>query len=211
VLLVTSAGGGDGKTTTALNLSIALSELQEERVLLIDGDLRRPSVQEYLRAALEGEFDPAPEGFIDLLDHPNGRVSEHVSKVGKLYVMAGDGETADSLDALITSSPRSAMARLRKHFKYIVIDSPPILFMVDSHLLADIADRVTLVVRARHTPREAFLRALESFDSSNLLGVIVNDVAHDQDGYRSASYYYQKRYLSAAKRSRTSIRARESA
>ena len=73
-----------------------------------------------------------------------------------------------------------------------MLDSPPIVPIADSHILAGLADGVVIVVRARRTPRELFRRAIESLSASNVLGIVLNDVEYGDTRYGYAYEYYQR-------------------
>jgi succinoglycan biosynthesis transport protein ExoP len=188
VLLVTSAAGGEGKSVTAANLSLALSSSLEGRVLLLDGDLRRPQVHKSLG------LTPA-KGFSDLLLRPDGDVNSYISKFQGLYVIAGGVEPVNPVGLLASRGAAEIFARLRKEFQFILLDSPPIVPIADSHILAGLADGVMIVVRARRTPRELFRRAIESLGSSNVLGVVLNDIEYGDTRYGYAYEYYQRHSL----------------
>ncbi len=188
VLVVTSAAGGEGKSLTALNLSMALSSSVDGRVLLVDCDLRRPQVHERL-----GLKDPP--GFSDLLAVTDREVSPFVSKVGNLYVMPGGTQVSDPAGLLSSRRTPEILARLREKYQLIVLDSPPIVPIADSHFLAGLADGVILVIRARQTRRELLQRAVESLGATNILGVVLNDVEYGDTRYAYAYRYYQRHYM----------------
>ncbi len=185
VLLVTSAAGGEGKSLTAVNLALALSTSLEGRVLLLDGDLRRPQVHKHLGLKAE-------KGFSDLLLRPDADVNSYVSKFHDLHVITGGAEPVNPVGLLASRGAAEILARLRKEFRFIVLDSPPIVPIADSHILAGLADGVVIVVRARRTPRELFRRAIESLGASNVLGVVLNDVEYGDTRYGYAYEYYQR-------------------
>jgi succinoglycan biosynthesis transport protein ExoP len=187
VLLVTSAAGGEGKSLTALNLASALSASMEGRVLLVDCDLRRPQV--HARLGLED----AP-GLSDLLAMPDRDTGSFVSKVGNLYVMPGGTRLSDSPGPFSSRRTRTLLARLKEEYQLIVLDSPPIVPIADSHVLAGLADGVIVVIRARQTRRELLQRAIESLGVSNMLGVVLNDVEYGDTRYAYAYRYYQRHY-----------------
>jgi capsular exopolysaccharide synthesis family protein len=187
VLAITSAAGGEGKSLTAINLSMALSSAVDGRVLLVDCDLRRPQVHERLGLA-------DPPGFSDLLAVGDRDVSPFISKVGTLYVMPGGTRLSDPAGRLSSRRTREIISRLREEFELIVLDAPPIVPVADSHLLAGLADGVLLVIRARQTRRELLQRAVESLGATNILGVVLNDVEYGDTRYASAYRYYQRNY-----------------
>jgi Mrp family chromosome partitioning ATPase len=84
---------------------------------------------------------------------------------------------------------------MRKEYRLIVLDSPPIVPIADSHVLAGLADGVVIVVRARQTRRELFRRAIESLGAANILGVVLNDVEYGDTRYAYAYRHYQRHYL----------------
>jgi len=207
VVLVTSSAGGEGKTTTAVNIAIALSEMQQEKVLLIDADLRKPHVRQTL--GLAGADGLGPEGGLrQALRSPKVLPLECFGRFHGLYVLAAAEGTANSGAEVTADGVRQAFARFRKQFKYIVIDSPPLLPMVDSHLLAEIADRVLLIVRANKTRRETLARTLDSFDLSKVVGMVLNSVDFSQARYGRAYDKYAKEYLQAAKGGRSGVKLR---
>jgi capsular exopolysaccharide synthesis family protein len=188
VLVVTSAAGGEGKSVTALNLSLALASAVEGRVLLIDSDLRRPQVHQYL-----GLNDS--KGFGDLLAAKSSDVHPYITKVGNLHVISGDCQPVNTVGLLASAFTRETFARLREEFQFIVLDSPPIVPIADSHILAGLADGVLIVVRARQTQRELLRRAIESLGATNILGVALNDVNYKDSSYAYACRYYNRHYL----------------
>ena len=187
-LLVTSASGEEGKSLTALNLSLALAASSEGRVLLVDADLRMPQV--HTRLGLESN-----RGFSDLLAPEGGDIGSYVSKIGALHVLAGGTNPANPVGLLASGRTREIFARLRNEYQLIVVDSPPIVPIADSHILAGLCDGVVLVVRARRTQPELLLRAIESLGASNVIGVVLNDVELAATPYANAYRYYQRHYL----------------
>ncbi len=197
VLAVSSAVGGEGKTVTSINLGLALASTASGRVLLIDSDLRKPRVHEYLG------LKPG-KGFSDLLRAPEDEIGKYVWKLGDLYVMPGGSSLANPVSLLASPSVRDLLKRLRGEFDFIVVDTPPVLPIVDTHILAGLVDGVILVVRARYTRREVLERGLESFQVPNLLGAVVNDVDYQRSRY---AYAYQYQSQIASLKSRKEISA----
>ncbi len=191
VLLVTGFAGGEGKTVTALNLTLSLAGTVPGRVLLIDSDLRKPRVHEYLGI-------PRSKGFSDLLKSPERDSSEYLWKLKDLYVMPGGTSLTNPVGLLTSKNAAAVVQRLRQEFDFIVIDTPPVLPVVDSHILAGLADGAIIVVRARYTRREAVALGLEVFQASNLFGAVVNDVDPHGSGYASAYTYYNQNYAGTA-------------
>ena len=184
-LLVTSAQGGEGKTTVAANLAVSLAQLGE-RVLLIDADLRRPSLHNFFGSTgstglvnfLTGDpdwrslvFHAAPQG-LDLLF------------CGPIPPNPADLLSSEYMPALIREAS--------KEYKFVVVDSPPLLNLADSRILSTLVDGVILVVGGGITPRELVHRAyLSARDAgSHVLGATINFV-DTRIGYYS-SYYTQE-------------------
>jgi capsular exopolysaccharide synthesis family protein len=188
VLVVTSAAGGEGKSVTALNLSLALSASLQGRVLLVDSDLRRPRVHQKLGLT-------TTKGFSDLVTQTGGDISPYISKLGNLDVIVGGTLPVNPLGLLSSPQARELLARLRKEYQFIVFDSPPIVPIADSLVLAGLADGVVIVVRARQTRRELFRRAIEGLGDANVIGVVLNDVDNGDTSYAYAYRYYQRHYL----------------
>jgi polysaccharide biosynthesis transport protein len=188
ILVLTSAAGAEGKSVTALNLSFALASAFDERILLIDGDLRRPRVHEYLGLTVK-------KGLSDLVAEPDSGLHDYITRVRNVDVLTGGSLVMNPVGLLASNRAREILGRLREDYRLIVVDSPPLVPTADSHILAGLADGILVVARARQTKRELFQRALESLESANLLGVVLNDVDYGDTRYAYAYHYYQRQYL----------------
>ncbi len=187
VLMLTSAAGGEGKSLTAVNLAHALASMSSGPVLLIDGDMRKPKTHEYLGLKMfEGR------GLYNLLQSGDTDYSRHMVKIKNLSVIPGSPPAGNPVAVLSSTKARALFEKFRQDFDYIVVDAPPTLPVADGHLLAGLSDKVLFVVRARKTPRELFQHAVESFDSTNLMGVVLNDVDYQRSRYAYAYEYYKK-------------------
>jgi succinoglycan biosynthesis transport protein ExoP len=195
VLAVTSPAGGEGKTITSLNLSIALSRTMEGKVLLVECDLRKPRLHEYL------SFRPG-KGFSDLLQNPDEPIDPYIWRLNGLSFIPGGRILEDPLRFLSSPGTPGIFARLREKFQFIVVDTPPIVPIADSHILCGLADGVVLVVRARQTRRELLKHALQSFHAPNILGVVLNSVDLRQSRYYYAYDYYAEQYIGGENRKR---------
>jgi capsular exopolysaccharide synthesis family protein len=186
-VIVTSAAGGEGKSVTVINLATALSATTAGRVLLIDADMRKPQIAEYLSLTV-----PPDRGFYNLLAQSDANVERYIDRYESLYVIPGRVSQANPVGALSSAKTRTLFEQLKQHFAYIVIDAPPVLPIADSHILAGLSDKVLFVVRARRTPRELFQHAVEGFESDNVLGAVLNDVDYQRSRYAYAYEYYKK-------------------
>jgi capsular exopolysaccharide synthesis family protein len=188
VILVTSALPREGKTTAAANLAVTLAQLGD-RTLLIDADLRKPGVGRLLNLT-DGKYAGlssylAGVSSLDLVTVPHPTIPNLVAvPTGPL--------PPNPADLLSSHKLGDALQHLRSEYKFIVIDSPPIMAATDAVILSVQADGVLLVVRSGETPKEAFTRARDLLVSvkCHLLGVVLNAVdASAPDYYYSYRYY----------------------
>jgi polysaccharide chain length determinant protein (PEP-CTERM system associated) len=187
-VIITSAAGGEGKSITAINLATALTATTDGRVLLIDADMRKPRISEYLKVSV-----PVDKGFNDLLVHGgDGSVERYITRFEGLYVIPGSVSHTNPVAALSSPKARVLFEQLKRQFAYIVVDAPPVLPIADSHILAGLSDKVLFVVRARRTPRELFQHAVEGFEPAIVLGAVLNDVDYQRSRYAYAYEYYKK-------------------
>jgi len=191
VIIVSSAAPKEGKTTLTTNLAIALA-CTHKRVLLIDGDMRRPHLHRVF--GLDNG-----KGLIDLLRRAEpiqAPLNGHVSKtdVPNLSVMtsgrAHDGETS----LLHSGRLAELIALVRGEFDTILIDTPPMLTMADARIMARHADGVVLVARAHHTSRESLRDACRHFtaDGTKVLGTVLNDWNPRKSSRYGYSRYYDR-------------------
>jgi capsular exopolysaccharide synthesis family protein len=175
-ILVTSTQPNEGKTTVASCLAIA-ALLSGQTVLLIDGDLRRPSLASAAGIAngigfgevLEGRAETADAIYpVDLFDVPRG--------AGVLSVMGAGGKSAEFLPSVDWSRARTIFQSVAERFGLVLFDSPPILAANDALLLAGIVDGVLLVIDAESANRHEVRRAKEQLEPTGtpLIGAVVN-------------------------------------
>lgn len=187
VILVTSALPREGKTTAAVNLAVTFAQLGD-RTLLLDSDLRKPGIRRVLNltAGKEGGLSSYLAGVMTLdevvIPHPS---------IKNLEALTTGPIPPSPADLLSSHRMREALVELRRRFKFIVIDSPPILAATDAVILSSLTDGVLLVVRSGETPKEAFTRTRDLLGAvkSRLLGVVLNAVDSS-----SPDYYYSYRY-----------------
>ena len=186
-IMITSAAGGEGKSLTAINLATALAAASQGKVLLIDADMRKPRIAEYMNLSV-----PVEAGFHNLLISGEGKPDRYIMNVGELGVIPGGVSEANPVAALSSPRARVVFENLKQQFTYIVVDAPPVLPIADSHILGGLTDKVLFVVRARQTPRELFQHAIEDFEAERLLGAVLNDVDYQRSRYAYAYEYYKK-------------------
>jgi capsular exopolysaccharide synthesis family protein len=188
VILVTSALPREGKTTAAANLAVTLAQLGD-RTLLVDADLRKPGVGRLLNMT-EGKY-AGLSSYLAGVSSLDSVIVPH-SSIANLVAIPTGPLPPNPADLLSSHRLADALRELRSQFKFIVIDSPPIMAATDAVILSVLADGVLLVVRSGETPKEAFTRARDLLASvkCRLLGVVLNAVdASAPDYYYSYRYY----------------------
>ena len=188
VIAITSPGASDGKTVTSINLAGALARGAASRVLLIDADLRRPEVANQLHL----KDDRA--GFADLVCSPNMSVADAVRPLDAYNVDVMPAGTVSGPIHEVFRSPRlpQLLAQLRDRYDYVILDTPPLVPVVDSALLSRVVDGVLLVVAANKTPRKLLEESLTDIDANKVLGIVFNNDDRPLYGY-DTSY---RRYFS---------------
>jgi capsular exopolysaccharide synthesis family protein len=192
-IAITSATGAEGKTMTALNLTVALAKTMDAKVLLVEADLRKPRLHEYIG------FRP-DKGLSTLLRKPEEPIESYIWKMDGFSVLPGGPALDDPLRYLTSRHAKNIFARLRQDYQFIVVDTPPIFPIADVKVIADLVDGIVVVVRARQTRREVIEHALENFQASKILGVALNGVNLRQSRYYEAYEYYSDHYLGQEKR-----------
>ena len=184
VIAVTSPAAGEGKTLTSINLAGALVRGNEARVLLIDADLRRPSVARQL-----GITD-SPAGLADALTNEGTHLAQVVHTIEPFKLDVVSAGTPKTAIHQLLRSPRldSLLREARERYDFIVIDTPPLLPVFDSALLAKASDGVLVVVSANQTPRKLLGEALNMLDPAVVLGIVFNRDARPLFGYYDAYY-----------------------
>jgi capsular exopolysaccharide synthesis family protein len=180
VLLVASSQAGEGKTTIAVNLAIALA--RSEKTCLVDADLRNPVLGTTLKIQHSC-------GLAELLAHDCDldEALVGVKGVTNLTLLLGGSVDLRSGDLITGERFEGVLDALREKFQYVIVDSPPILPYADSRVIARLGDGIVLVARAGTTTREAFKRSLEILESVHaapVLEVVLNAVPHHSPDYR---------------------------
>ncbi len=184
-VLITSTIPQEGKSTIAGNLACAFSHATDERILLIEGDLRRPSLSRMfgVRTKL---------GICDSLRDQSGVLQNiYQLKEAKLWILPAGNAPANPLEALQASKLPELLNELTKYFDWILIDSPPVLPLADTSIWMRLADGIILVTRQGTTEKRQLQKGIEALDADKVLGAIVNSsVASAYSGYyyRSPSH-----------------------
>ncbi|MEP6783305.1 MAG: polysaccharide biosynthesis tyrosine autokinase [Acidobacteriota bacterium] len=185
---VTSALPSEGKTLTATNLALTLSESYQRRVLLIDADLRRPRMREMFGL-------PMSEGLADALTSARGTrlPVHHVTR--NLWVLAAGTMVPDPMNLLVSPAMKQLIDDARESFDWVIVDTPPVAILPDAHLLSAMIDTALLVVSAQSTPYPIAQRAVEAIGAKKILGVVLNRA--EQIG-PTAGYSYGYGYRSGS-------------
>ena len=190
-LLVTSAQVGEGKTSTATNLPMSFAQ-RGGPVLIVDADLRRPSVAKTMGVSNEKGLSSYLTGAHSLED-----VLIQYPRVPDLWILPAGPRPPDPAELLSSRKMDATLKELMKRFKEIVIDSPPLLLVTDAVVLSAMVDGVILVVASGTTARGALARAHRILENagSRVLGMVLNKVDMRYDTYYG-SYYgpYRQSY-----------------
>jgi exopolysaccharide/PEP-CTERM locus tyrosine autokinase len=194
-IMVTSATAGEGKTFVAANLAAGIAHDLHFHALLVDCDLRSPSLSQWF-GVQNGH------GLSDYLVG-RGQLSELLMKteMEKLSILTG-GSPQEKPTELIGSRKMEALVnelKLRYNDRYIILDATPLLATTEPELLARLVDGILIVVRAGVTPRETVKQAIASLDPKKILGFVLNDVEFKSSGlssryFGSDGYYTQYGY-----------------
>jgi capsular exopolysaccharide synthesis family protein len=184
VIAVSSARPGDGKTVTALNLAGTLAQGTDARVVLVEMDMRRPTIAQNLGMS-------NGRGLSTYLMGERGEVDSFLERragIGFTVLLAGPPVTMP-YELLKSPRLRELFATLRQRFDHVIVDTPPMLPFPDVGILRDLVDGFLVVVRAQRTPREPVQEALTALGPQLTLGVIFNDFIDEARLAATAGYY----------------------
>ena len=187
VIGVTSATRGEGKSTTAINLSYVLAE-KGSRVLLIDGDLRIPSV------AKKMDILQSP-GLTDVIMGKNDEIEKYRSTLlDTWYIMPSGNIPPNPSELLGSKRMESALESLKESFDYIIIDLPPVNIVSDALSVANLITGMVVVVREQYTEKKEFERCFRQLKLSNvnILGCVMNGVKLGGGAFEKYKRYYRK-------------------
>jgi capsular exopolysaccharide synthesis family protein len=189
VIVVTSATPQEGKSVIALNLALAFVSDRKTATLLVDADLRRPSVERWI-------VPPPSVGFAELL--ANRIDLEHALlrlKETALEILPAGQPPQHPVDLLGSERCRVLVGALRERYARVIIDTPPIVPFTDADVVGRNADGTLLVVRARQTPKALVAQAVSMVTSSRILGAVLNDMTVNlADRDRHYGRYYGAYY-----------------
>jgi protein-tyrosine kinase len=178
-IMVSSAMPRDGKTLTTTNLALTLSESYKRRVLVIDADLRRPSLHEVFGLSNEAGLADGLRGSATSI--PIVQVTPTLS------VLTAGAPDRTPMAGLTSERMRGILADARAHFDWVLIDTPPIGLISDAQLLASLVDGVVLVVGAGSTNHAAVTHTVNEIGRERIIGIVLNRVQHAP---ASGGYYH---------------------
>jgi capsular exopolysaccharide synthesis family protein len=187
VLAMTSPTPGDGKSVTTLNLAGALAQGADTRVLVVDGDLRRPSVSKYLGLGLH----VAP-GLSDVLKDASYRLNDVVRQLeGFNLSVVPSGPPQDSPYELLNSSRlEQFLSDARASFDWVLVDTPPLVPLPDGRLIGKWVDGFLLIVGAHKTPRRLVADAVGALDPAKVIGIVFNGDRQPLSGHYGYYHHY---------------------
>jgi len=192
-LVITSCDPGQGKSTTCATLA-AVMAAQGQNVVVVEADLRRPKLSEYMGVIRSSEGlaevlgdDKSPSDLVIAVDHPTATGAS-----GKLDFLASGAIVPNPSELLGSQRMKTLVESLRESYDLVIIDAPPLLPVTDAVVLSTIADGVLMVVEPGRTTRHALQRATESLAhvDARILGAIVNKTTSSNKGRYGYGYGY---------------------
>ena len=183
-LVITSAVPNDGKTLVAMNLAVCLAKQTNEKILLLEGDLRKPTLGEHLGI----KSLPGVGEWWASVDEP---VSKFIYRFDdlQLWILPAGSAPENPVNILQSSRFLELCKQLSTCFDWIIIDAPPLLPMADVSFWSRQADGLLLVVREGCTPKAILQKGLDTLDNPKVIGVVLNEAREVESSYYSHYYY----------------------
>jgi exopolysaccharide/PEP-CTERM locus tyrosine autokinase len=191
MLMVTSSISSEGKSITAINLAMALSQEYDHTVLLVDADLRRPSVHKYLGI---DKGKGLSECLLNEIDVSDALIR---TGIGNLSVLQAGKEIANPTEIFSSQRVRDFLTEMKHRYpdRYIIIDTPPLLPFAETRSLSRLVDGVVLVVREGMVSHRQLNETMEGLKGAHLLGVVYNESSEE---LTSVAYQYYRHYYAEA-------------
>ncbi len=189
IIGITSSMRGEGKSTTAINLSYVLAE-RGSKVLLIDGDLRIPSVARNM-------YIESSPGLTDLLMGKGASISDFQSNLLKNWYILPSGNIPPNPSELLGSRRmETVLSELKEAFDYIIIDLPPVNIVSDALSISSLITGIIVVIRENYTEKKELERCYRQLELSNvnILGCVMNEAKFDNASYGKYRYKKNKNY-----------------
>ncbi|QUH19076.1 CpsD/CapB family tyrosine-protein kinase [Alkaliphilus sp. B6464] len=186
-IIVTSSGPGEGKTTTTINLAIAMAQ-SGSKVLLIDGDLRKPKLHKIFKTSNQVGLTNI---LVNELDYKEGVYSSHIEK---LDILPAGVIPPNPSELLASNKMKQFLNNVKKDYDYIMVDTPPVAVVTDASILSTIVDGTLLVCASGQVPIEVATRAKALLENvkANIIGVVLNKIPINERNY--SQYYYYSYY-----------------
>ncbi len=201
VVGITSPGVGEGKTLTAINMAATLAQTPDNRVLLIDGDLREPSIANHF-----GLDDFDGPGLIEAIQDPSlalKDVERELASFNLTIVTAGQA-LESPYEALKSRRVEALIEDARQRYDYIVVDTPPVIPVPDCRVIARWVEGFLVIVAAHQTPKKLLEETLNALEPNKVLGLVYN-----RDDFPLANYYgYSYAYGQYGRRNRRRLNER---
>ena len=190
-IVVSSSNAGEGKTTTSINLAISLSQA-DQRVLLIDGDLRKPKIHHYFSIPNA----PGIKNFLSGVANNKSRNADlfntvHPTEIANLSIITSGSIPPNPAEILGSELMSEFLKEISKHFDYIIIDTPPINVVSDALPVVRMSDGIIVVIKSNSSTHPELAKTIEAlkFIQANILGFVVNFVENKSSRY-SKKYGY---------------------
>jgi protein-tyrosine kinase len=195
-LMITSSGGGEGKTITAINLAVTMAHGYDNTVLLVDADLRNSSVCRYLGITAEYGLSDVLAGTVDL-----GDVLIKTG-IGKLTILPAGQLAENPAELLASEKMKRLIHEMKSRYKdrYVIFDTSPVLVISDSVPVAHSVDGTLVVVQAQRTSEKTLSQAISLLRGCKIFGVVLNDMPEQLS---SALYPYYDHYKRRQNEERT--------
>lgn len=188
IITITSSRPQEGKSTVASNLAVTFAE-NENKVLLIDADLRRPTIHKKFKL-------PNSIGIVNvILDHDRLFEVTHFDVVPGLDVITSGINPPNPSELLGSKKSQKLIEKLREMYDIIIFDSPPLLAVTDAQVLSSFSDGTVLVTQYGITKKDELTKSKELLEKvkANILGVVLSQVPSDDDKYYQYTYEEKKR------------------
>ena len=184
VIMVTSSNGNEGKSLTALNLAISLSQEYDTTALIMEADLRKPSLSNYLNIDTK-------EGWTDYLEDNIDLHSVIVrTNINELRYLPAGNSIANPVECFSSERMKDLISELKHYYddRFIIIDAPPVLPFAETRLIGRIADAIIFVVGERASSPEEIEESFDALKGANILGIVYNNSSTEKK--RGIERYY---------------------